>query len=782
MKRQLTSILLFSALLMGGASTFVSCKDYESDTLYETNGKIAEAVAQHAKDVKNLSDELSKEAAKRLSEDEILKGLITQASNDAAAAAQKAEEAAKQAGTNATEIGKIQTQLIEIESKLAAYAGLSDKLNDLAAKVENITSCNCNLTELIQKDAELEAKINEDKARIDAIEAGKANLTEQLEHINSTLNTKAEKGDLDALKGLVNQNANNIQQNKNAIDNINSKLANYVTTEVVNNKISDAETALKQAINEASQNLSGEIAVLDQRLTEQLNSMFNALAGMVTNIELEATESPINGYMNLSFLGLEAHILGSYYGTAQKEIEIGDQTINNQQFLLSDNGQNAGIVYVTINPSNYDFSGLTFKVVDSQGNEAPFTATVTKSDRILTYGVGRAGNNNLYAVKINLNTDRLAEAQTWTLEDAANLKDAASNILNKLKNRSNSLNIANIASTLETTFNNRLIAYGLQLKQDVTVNGKTETRYIKTKGSLAATAISPLSYDFLQNGIKYQLKDLPTLESKGLYINTDDLKWTNLNHIADINQNIEIDVPDASTMTIDGKKVTINASGELVWADPNNKTSIEDLKGVKVTVSDINFQAGAVRYNNKKQTVSVTVSMAQFNNMIDQINSQVGNMLGTVGNLANKVNGYVNTIDGQIINRVNTFIHKCNYWLNNANKFLQPTMFATDGTNWAKLPSISNGATYVKLGASIVLIPTSYTAELLAPAYKKYITVKDPLGNTVSGENIGKVLDGSVRKAGFTASKEGVYTITYEAVDYTGKKVTKDFFVNAVNK
>lgn len=157
-------------------------------------------------------------------------------------------------------------------------------------------------------------------------------------------------------------------------------------------------------------------------------------------------------------------------------------------------------------------------------------------------------------------------------------------------------------------------------------------------------------------------------------------------------------------------------------------------------------------------------------------------MLGTVGNLANKVNGYVNTIDGQIINRVNTFIHKCNYWLNNANKFLQPTMFATDGTNWAKLPSISNGATYVKLGASIVLIPTSYTAELLAPAYKKYITVKDPLGNTVSGENIGKVLDGSVRKAGFTASKEGVYTITYEAVDYTGKKVTKDFFVNAVNK
>ena len=37
MKRQLTSILLFSALLMGGASTFVSCTDHESDSAYDTS-------------------------------------------------------------------------------------------------------------------------------------------------------------------------------------------------------------------------------------------------------------------------------------------------------------------------------------------------------------------------------------------------------------------------------------------------------------------------------------------------------------------------------------------------------------------------------------------------------------------------------------------------------------------------------------------------------------------------------------------------------------------------
>lgn len=37
MKRQLTSILLFFALLVGGASTFVSCTDHESDSAYDTS-------------------------------------------------------------------------------------------------------------------------------------------------------------------------------------------------------------------------------------------------------------------------------------------------------------------------------------------------------------------------------------------------------------------------------------------------------------------------------------------------------------------------------------------------------------------------------------------------------------------------------------------------------------------------------------------------------------------------------------------------------------------------
>ena len=53
MKRQLTSILLFSALLVGGASTFVSCTDHESDSNYNTSVSLADAV-------KKQVDELGK--------------------------------------------------------------------------------------------------------------------------------------------------------------------------------------------------------------------------------------------------------------------------------------------------------------------------------------------------------------------------------------------------------------------------------------------------------------------------------------------------------------------------------------------------------------------------------------------------------------------------------------------------------------------------------------------------------------------------------------------------
>lgn len=796
MKRQVTSILLFSALLMGGASTFVSCKDTESDALYDSNGKVAEVIAKQAKDISDLADKLRKETEKRESEDQVLKNLIIDKATEIKSTA---DEALRLAQTNDSKIGDLTGRVTTLESQLSSLLDLSGDVTDLKTDVQtlkdqfaNFRSCTCDLTTLNHNYETLKLEQEEDRRRIIAIEQGKSDLRTELDRINSTLNDKVDQTTFEQLKEKVEANNAVVESNKTDIENLRNTFANYVEKSYLTNTYY-TKAEVDDAINNASTALEGKISALETRLTTQLNELFNAMANEVTGIVVNRFYSPILGSYK-DMMGTEARFLGAYYGYAVDNASIGNEEIyaDEEEPLLDDAKDNAGSIGVYINPANKDFSGLTFKIVDSQGNVTPFIATATKNDKVEHYGYTRAGEvsttPNYYLLKVSVDPNRLDEVKTWTSADVESLKGVAQNILNKLKNRNNNLNLTEIANTLYKTFNNRLTEYHLALEQKLTDGTNKDLNVTIADKDFAATVIKPLSYDFLSGGINYDIKDIPTLESKGLYIKTDNLKWSNLGHIDDMTQEIEIEVPDASTMTIDGNKVEITATGAIVWTKDQYgheiKNNINDLNGVDVNVNGITFKSGAIRYNNKTQVVSVTVSMAQFNNMIDQINSQVGNMLGTVTDLANKVNGFVSNIDGNFINRVNSYIHKCNYYLDNANKFLQPTMFATDGNNWVKLPTIASGATYVKMTngkANVLLLPTSYTLEYIAPAYKKYITVKDPSGNTVTGENIGKVISGNIRKAGFTATKEGVYTITYDAVDYTGGKAkTKTFFIKVV--
>ncbi len=793
MKRQVTSILLFSALLMGGASTFVSCKDTESDALYDSNGKVAEVIANQAKQIADLADKLAKETKDRQDADQVFTDFIN---GKAVEIKNTADKAWAQAQENKTEIGKLtakitglQTQLENLLDLASRVEGLEGKVRTLENQFKDFRSCECDFKEMERKYNELKTQQDIDKARIDAIEQGKTKLDKELERINTTLNGKVDQTTFEQLQEQVNRNQNTVDEYQTKVDNLENKFADYVERSyLTNNYYTKAD--VDNAITNASNALETQISDLETKLTTQLNKLFNAMANEVTGIVVNRFYSPILGSYK-DMMGTEARFLGAYYGYAEKEAEIGGESINPDDLLLDDSKDNAGTIGVYINPANKDFSGLTFKIVDSQGNVTPFIATATKNDKVEHYGYTRAGAEsttpNYYLLKVSVDPNRLDEVKTWTSADVESLKGVAQNILNKLKDRSNNLNLTEIANTLYKTFNNRLTEYHLALEQELTDGTNKDLNVTIADKDFAATVIKPLSYKFLSGGIKYDIKDIPTLESKGLYIKTDNLKWSNLDHINDMTQNIEIEIPDASTMTIDGSRVEITATGAIVWTKDQYghevKNNINDLKGVDVKVNDVKFQAGAIQYQNTTKTVTVTVSMAQFNNMIDQINSQVGNMLGTVTDLANKVNGFVSNIDGNFINRVNSYIHKCNYWLDNANKFLQPAMFATDGNNWVKLPTIASGATYVKMTngkANVLLLPTSYTLEYIAPAYKKYITVKDPSGATVTGENIGKVISGNIHKAGFTATKEGVYTITYDAVDYTGGDVSKTFFIKVV--
>ena len=857
MKRQLTSILLFSALLMGGASTFVSCTDHESDAAYEVTGTVADQVKKQATELENLvtkldfllkggtpSEDLKNNLNQTIFGKDSNGNIITwdnaklDVLKQALEAAKKEAEEAKKAANAYTDskVNTLAQKIVDLDGAISSLTTIvnqnKEELNQLNTKVDNYagelmqmlenyqasnTQMFNNLTNLYN---DMDVRLQEDENRIANLEeavrnnlATKEYVNEQIASLNTKIDGKVDASDfnaaIEAAKAAVLENKNAIAANKTEIDKIKNELVNYVTKQDLDDKAASLEAAFKAADKALEVKMQAQI----DDINTKLNSMFNTMLSMLTGIELQATESPITGYENFSFLGAEAHILGTYYGTTAKPIKLGEEQVAkaNQVLIDETSGENAGVIYATLNPSNVDFTGCTLKVVNSQGEEAPFTATVVKSNRVLKYGVSRASNSNLYAIKINLNEENLEAAKTWTSSDAAALKDVAKNVLDKLRQPGKTrLNIGDAATTIARTFNNRLTAYALQAEQKYTdANGKEQTRTITSKMSLAATAIKPVSFNFLKDNETLKNLDLPSFPTIQSKLNFNDYKfnWTPIEGLGTVKTSVTLkDMPDIDNIKVklDGEivvpKPTVDPKVWLVGKETVTGKVNEDgtvtidfgQLGAKaeVNIGDVKVNPDGIKVTvdtsaTKDMTYDVEIPMDEFNKIIDNINKQVGNMIGNVNNIIDKVNNYAETIDGQYITGINNYIQKFENLLRKSNSLLQPAMFyVTNSGSWGQLAREDVGASYLKLQggkASTVLVASSYTGEIFAPAFKKYVHVTSaPTGAHVTGTNLNKVIDGNLHKIGFEADKEGTYEITYEAVDYSGVKVAKKFYVKVV--
>ena len=186
-----------------------------------------------------------------------------------------------------------------------------------------------------------------------------------------------------------------------------------------------------------------------------------------------------------------------------------------------------------------------------------------------------------------------------------------------------------------------------------------------------------------------------------------------------------------------------------------------------------------VSIGKKDTTITVTVKMDNFNAMIDNINSQVGGMMGTVNNLVDKIQGGFDRINNGVIARLNKVIEKVNKITENPNNLLQPVMLYSDANDGVgRLSESPIAPSLFKLNGmssgSVNLVPTSYTAELFAPAYKKYIQVNALDGGKASVSS--NMLDFKQRAVTLTAEK-GKYEIIYSAIDFYGKIATKKYYV-----
>lgn len=679
MKRQLTSILLFSALLVGGASTFVSCTDHESDSAYNTSISLADAIAKQKSDLTDLNLWLGKLKEENPSLADAIDARIT-------------------ANLKAMDKGAI--------SELGQYATL-----DAAIQGSQVYQ-------------DLDTKVDD---HIRAIE---------------DLREKDEKAA------------------KQFTDDLNRRL------EQIEGSVSD-EAEAREKVQ----------AVYDQAFDYLVNKN-------LTSIAINATENPVLGYYNAAFLGSKLNLVSSFYGTAAQKktdwgIAVGD-------FL---NNGDAGKIYITLNPNEIDPECITdLKLVDSQGNEAKGfkLGDIQTTDRVLTYGFTKAASaNGFYEVPV-LATDPAND--DFSL-NKGELKEAAKNIIAKLQNpKESNLNLSQIATTLYRSVNNQLKAYTVKAtyylydptvtNEDGTKGALVEKHQVAPTYDMAAFAVKPLSFNTLKDnqslknlGLALDKYMIPTLSDKlGKFMDALDVQV----ELSEDKKNLNV----YTIVALADVTVQYDNATKKAWFEKNGApiagSEIKNVTEVK-EITSTDLEGGHVQKVYKIKTTDSTIAdvVAELNK---QLNTKLQPVKDAIQNAANKWDS--------AIQPVNTLLHKINAKIGNVNELLQPTLLYKNSNtdDWNTLSTLGGRLGTRMTGTGFtVLVATSWTGELLAPAYKKSVYVKgNPAGAKVTlmdGKTPAEKFAGSTQKVLFTATATGPYTIVYEAVDYSGVSVKKEYHI-----
>ena len=704
MKRQLTSILLFSALLVGGASTFVSCTDHESDSAYNTSISLADAIAKQKAELTDLNNELAKKVDKT---------------------------------TDAVDKQKLSDRIKANEDALAKGA----------------------LAEL-GKYATLDLAIQQTKF-----------YTEEFKDV---------KEDIKALEEFREKYPKEAKKVTDALEKKLGELQKQVDDE------SKAQEELNKAYNTA----------FDYLINKNLQ-----------NIAINATENPVLGYYNAAFLGSKLNLVSSFYGTAAAQNQ--DWDITKGEFL---NNGDAGKIYITLNPNEIDPECITdLKLVDSQGNEAKGfkLGDIQTTDKVLTYGFTKAASaNGFYEVPVRA-TDPAND--DFSL-NKGELKEAAKNIVAKLQNpKESNLNLSQIATTLYRSVNNQLKAYTVKASyvlydptQPVEKRFVVKSQVAPTY-DMAAFAVKPLSFNTLKDnqklknlGLALDKYMLPTLSDKlGKFMDALDFQIKNENGkqikmysmlssksvVAYENGNdvILVNTQTGDEYTLPNTKIAKDMSGAYIDQNVVRKhyDYYTDSEGNTYSYWYWDFNDYEATYNYERMYVFESTDNT-IDELLSSINDQIGTQLQPVKDaITNAATKWDNAITP-----VNNLLHKINAHISDVNQLLQPTMLykSTKTNSWNTLSTLKG-----KLGTrmtgtgSTVLVATSWTGELLAPAYKKSVYVKgNPAGAKVTlmdGKTPAKKFAGSTQKVLFTATAKGPYTIVYEAVDYSGVSAKKEYHI-----
>ena len=704
MKRKLTSILLMSALLVGGASTFVSCKDFDGDSVAENNAKVAGLDALLQQKIQELNDLKTKVDGQGEKIDDLLSRVAT------------AED----------KLNSI-IWIVDYESELRAWA-LAQKDDQLLDYLYGLKSVCPDYEDLVTKQYLAQYCSADTEEFVDAIE-----------------------------------------------DCINKKIAEYCKLEGLQS-VED----FMNLVNKIPEFV--EVAV--QKLTELegQDKLFQArFDNLVTGIKVDMVKNHVFGMLNTPF-GLKTSVLGAFYGENTSNIDefpsarkayfagasasLDGITLTGATQEIGELKSDAGEIFVTVNPDTVDFSGYALDLVSRSGEAAPGLtplALIADNTPVTTRATGVSNGQGGYAARVEVKDP---EAIKLNL-DVKELARVAKNTWTNLRHN-HTVDVKGLAETIYKTFD------GVVPQDYYAV--RSDKHAVTGDYQISAFAFKPIGFATLDNVdlTKYNVPQIPSLEDKlGAYIQNINFDQISAGTIKDM----EIVVVDTlwsdginhiKVLDVDGNEVSrptfpISSDGALVVTHYNNSVTIP-FNSLK---RDVESTTPHTIY---KYTATIKTSEA-IETALQNINSTIQDKITSVKTTAtNKLAA----IDTKIINRLNKVVNVFNDKFHNLNYYLQPMLFVGDDNgDLFRLSEVQAAATPVAANgnsAQLWFHPTSGTAELLAPAYMKYVEVQ-PIGSgkaTINDTDKNNITFNGKDNALLVKFEKGVYRVIYQAVDFYG--------------
>lgn len=785
MKKKFVNVLLVAALLSAAGASVVSCKDNDADIRTELKGEFNEQFVQ-------LRDELE----------------------------QQKQELEDKLDDLQTQLDDLQTQLDECKAKCnGEIAGLDSRITEL----ENFIALNR---------ANIEA-ISSLMDRITAIENKGYVTRDDVLGMLPDLSGYATKtwveeqlANLSGSAGLTKEEVN--QLIKDYVDgkfvtpqDLANKLSDYFTKEEIEGfgflKESELAEKVKDLLDkweyvtdedlqkelttlrgEMGQLLQEEVERIDDKIEETKNLIKNILLSMITSIEINATENPIFGGAALP-ADVRTTVLAAYYGKSAVDFSFPSEDIlkkagvgtavgfDASQTLFNAEEGNAGTLYLTINPNTVDFEGQTVDLVTSQDVKSPIVLSELKrSDKELSFGYSRAANNGFYEAAATLNEEDIQNVKANI--DLNNLKTSVQDVL---KER-NKTSIAKLAATLFSESSDILPAYAVKASYVNDLDAKDPTTVsVLSQYALAATAVKPLSYDFMKDA-RYNIPFIERIENIiGRDIDKLFKEVTNiipdLSNLKDV-QIGEIKLSESTKEELRYVDLTILIPAEAVTDGVKEGDEIKNAEGKVVGwVKHIKFEDGKCRLTetiDMSETFEKVVADLGENFNVEELQSVLDDLSG-LSNIGSDINDLRDKIKNKLFSYIDRLNNRFGNLIGNINTSLQPCLLFLDSdNNVAGRVTTSPTGTQVK-GSEITLVPTSYTAELFAPAFKKFVAVTAINGSTAgcadfnNANGLGEVKAGTWTELTLKDLKPNTtYEITYSAVDYSGISRNKVCYIS----